>query len=367
VKPKLVPFLDVFEDVTGGNMKTPQSEFLAEGDIPVVDQGQGLIAGYVTDESRVCNAKPPVIVFGDHKRIIKYVDFRFAMGADGTKVLSPRNGDHPKYLFHALQAIPIPSAGYSRHYKFLKKTEIPLPPLAEQKRIAGILDAADALRAKRREALDQLDTLLQATFLDLFGDPVTNPKGWDLKKLGDECDVRDGTHDSPKYVNDGFPLLTSKNFKEGTVSFEGAALISAEDFQQINKRSKVDVGDLVMPMIGTIGNPVLIKHDPKFAIKNVALIKFTPTSPDNRFVANLLGSHYFDHITSGANRGGTQKFVALKDLRGLPIPVPPRDLQNRFASVVECVDRQRVVHTAHLVELDTLFASLQSRAFRGDL
>ncbi len=160
-----VPFLDVFKDASGGNIKTPQKELLEEGKIPVVDQGQQLVAGYVNERARVCRATPPVIVFGDHTRAIKYVDFEFAMGADGTKVLVPKIEAHPKFLFYALRAINLPNAGYSRHYKFLKETEIPLPPLAEQKRIAGILDAADALRAKRREALAQLDTLLQSTFL----------------------------------------------------------------------------------------------------------------------------------------------------------------------------------------------------------
>lgn len=124
-----LPFLDVFKDASGGNIKTPQEEFLEEGDIPVVDQGQGLVAGFVNDRLRVCNAAPPVIVFGDHTRAIKYVDFEFAMGADGTKVLVPKvEGSDMKYLYYALNAIEIPAAGYSRHYKFLKETRIPFPP-----------------------------------------------------------------------------------------------------------------------------------------------------------------------------------------------------------------------------------------------
>ncbi len=247
------------------------------------------------------------------------------------------------------------------------KTQIPLPPLAEQKRIAKILDAADALRTKRRESLAQLDTLLQSTFLEMFGDPVTNPMGWELEPLGKICDVRDGTHDSPKYVQEGYPLLTSKNFRDGAIDCEGANLITDEDFHQINKRSKVDVGDIVMPMIGTIGNPVLVEQEPDFAIKNVALIKFASDSPANRFVRSLLCSHYFDQVTAKANRGGTQKFVALKDLRGMPIPLPPIKLQNRFASIVESVEAQKATQRQHLEELDTLFAALQQRAFNGEL
>jgi type I restriction enzyme S subunit len=253
------------------------------------------------------------------------------------------------------------------YLKKLKTAEIPLPPLPEQKRIASILDAGDALRAKRRESIEQLDSLLQATFLEMFGDPVTNPKGWEVHPLGSMCDVRDGTHDSPKYVDAGYPLLTSKNFADGHVDYSGAKLISEEDYRQINKRSGVDVGDLVMPMIGTIGNPVLITQQPDFAIKNVALIKFDGRSPNRRYVHSLLGSAYFDHVTSKANRGGTQKFVALKDLRAIPTPTPPLDLQTRFASIVESIDQQKARLKAHLAELDTLFASLQSRAFNGEL
>ena len=248
-----------------------------------------------------------------------------------------------------------------------KKLQIPLPPLEEQKRIAAILDAADDLRAKRRESLAQLDVLLQSTFLDMFGDPVTNPMGWNLEELGKICDVRDGTHDTPKYVQEGKPLLTSKNFKDGAIDIEGANLISDEDFHQINKRSKVDVGDLVMPMIGSIGNPVLVEREQEFAIKNVALFKFSAASPNNKFVRALLCSHYFNYVTSKANRGGTQKFVALKDLRGMPIPYPPIDLQRRFAAIVDSVEQQKAKQRAHLDELDTLFSSLQSRAFKGEL
>ena len=108
-----LPFLDVFKDASGGNIKTPHTEFLEVGEIPVVDQGQRLVAGFVNDRSRVCKSKPPVIVFGDHTRAIKYVDFEFAMGADGTKVLVPKVESDTKYLYHALTAMPVPAAGYS--------------------------------------------------------------------------------------------------------------------------------------------------------------------------------------------------------------------------------------------------------------
>jgi type I restriction enzyme, S subunit len=250
----------------------------------------------------------------------------------------------------------------------LDRMEIPLPPFPEQRRIAEILDKADALRVKRRAALAQLDALTQSIFLDLFGDPATNPKGFPIAQMGDLCDVRDGTHDSPRYVSDGgYPLVTSKNVTGGLVDLTDVNYISEADYIQINKRSKVDRGDIILPMIGTIGSPVLVDHEPRYAIKNVALIKFTKTSPSAVFVRHLLSSHYFDYIVSQKNRGGTQKFVSLGDLRAFPLPLPSNDEQHEFAHRIKAVDKTRTTSRTSESELTALFTSLQYRAFRGEL
>jgi type I restriction enzyme S subunit len=250
----------------------------------------------------------------------------------------------------------------------IKRFEIPLPPLAEQRRIAEVLDRAEALRAKRRAALAQLDSLTQSLFLDLFGDPVMNRKGFPVFRMGDVCDVRDGTHDSPKYVSEGgYPLVTSKNLSGGFVDLSDVNLISEADYIQINKRSKVDRGDIIMPMIGTIGSPVLVEDEPRFAIKNVALIKFTEASPSPILVRHLLSCSYFDHIVGQKNRGGTQKFVSLGDLRSFPLPLPPIALQREFARRVTAVEALKTAQRASLAELDALFATLQHRAFKGEL
>ena len=159
------------------------------------------------------------------------------------------------------------------NFKSVAKVKLPLPPLEEQKKIAAILDAAADYRQKTKALIDKYDQLTQSLFLDMFGDPVTNPKGWILSPLGEVIDVRDGTHDSPKYIHEGYPLITSKNIVGGKLKFNEVNLISKLDFDNINKRSKVDYGDIIMPMIGTIGNPVEILTKEPFAIKNVALFK----------------------------------------------------------------------------------------------
>ena len=148
-----IEFVDLVSDETGGNAKTLQSDYLVEGEYPVVDQGQSLIGGYTNDSSRLCKADLPVIVFGDHTKCFKYIDFPFCLGADGTKILRPKQPVDERYLFYALQRICIPHAGYSRHFKYLKEGKVPLPPRDEQKRIAAILDQADELRRKIQCAL----------------------------------------------------------------------------------------------------------------------------------------------------------------------------------------------------------------------
>jgi type I restriction enzyme S subunit len=250
----------------------------------------------------------------------------------------------------------------------LLSLKVSLPPLPDQRRIATILDKADELRAKRRAALKKLDELTQSIFLDMFGDPATNPKGFPIAHMGDVCDVRDGTHDSPKYISDGgYPLVTSKNVTGGVVDLTDVNYISEADYVQINKRSKVDRGDIILPMIGTIGSPVLVDHEPCYAIKNVALIKFLKTSPSAVFVRHLLSGHYFDYIVSRKNRGGTQKFVSLGDLRAFPLPLPSKGEQQEFARRVEAVEKARTISRTSEAELNALFASLQHRAFSGDL
>ena len=186
-----------------------------------------------------------------------------------------------EYLWYALSSKidELNSKGTGSTFKAVNKstlseTEIPLPPLDEQRCIAATLDKATDLISKRRQQLGKLDELVKARFVEMFGDLTANHVGWEFTPLSKLCDVRDGTHDSPQYLESGYPLLTSKNFTSGEVDFTDCNFISQEDFDKINQRSKVDVGDIVMPMIGTIGSPVIVNTERQFAIKNVALIKF---------------------------------------------------------------------------------------------
>jgi type I restriction enzyme S subunit len=160
---------------------------------------------------------------------------------------------------------------------------------------------------------------------------------WVEKELGKICDVRDGTHDSPKYVSDGFPLITSKNLLEnGEMDFDNVSYLTQEDYDKINQRSKVDIGDILFGMIGTIGNPVLVKRD-GFAIKNVSLIK-SKGILDQKYLIQLLKSNYIQIQFQKANVGGILKFIALGMIRMLFIPTPKLEEQQKIASCLSAVD-----------------------------
>ena len=197
----------------------------------------------------------------------------------------------------------------------------------------------------------------------MFGNPVSNPMNWEVKELNEVCDVRDGTHDSPEYVEKGYPLVTSKNIVNGKLDLSNVNYIREEDYKNINKRSKVDMGDIIMPMIGTIGNPLIIIEEPKFAIKNVALIKFNKTKISNMYIHLILSSELMEQIKKMKSRGGTQKFLSLNDIRKLKIPIPDFELQNQFATFVQQVDKSKLAVQKSLEELETLKQALMQQYF----
>lgn len=162
------------------------------------------------------------------------------------------------------------------------------------------------------------------------------PEEWSFLHLGTICDVRDGTHESPRFYSEGVPFITSKNIVNGSLDLENISYISEQDADEINKRSKVDVNDILMSMIGTIGSAVLIDFEPDFCIKNVALIKPQEILPT--YLIHLIASPLFQNYLTDSLDGGIQKFVALGTLRRLNIPFPPSSEQRAIAEALSDVD-----------------------------
>ena len=163
--------------------------------------------------------------------------------------------------------------------------------------------------------------------------PFEIPSGWSWSRLGTCLDVRDGTHDTPRYVSEGVPLVTSKNLSNGRIDFSTAKLISKQDSDAINQRSKVDSGDIMYAMIGSIGNPVLYRGANEFSIKNMALFKCVPDGMYMEYVYWFLVLAQED--MKKAASGGVQAFVSLGYLRNYLIPVPPIVEQKRICNAIK--------------------------------
>ena len=250
------------------------------------------------------------------------------------------------------------------------KVQIPLPPLEEQKRIAGILDAADILRAKRRESLAKLDDLLQSTFLDLFGDPVTNPKGWEKSLIGDVVTRLTNGYVGPTrdiYLESGIPYLLARHVHHNNLKFDGKTYVS-EAFNQKHSKSILRAGDVLLVQSGHIGESAVVPEEHE-GNNCHAMIVITPVidSLNGVYLSHLFQvlhkMHFWDKIKTGIS----VPHLNCREVKKIPIPTPPLDLQQRFAEIVSSVEEQKAKMRKHLEQLDDLFASLQQRAFRGDL
>ena len=173
-------------------------------------------------------------------------------------------------------------------------------------------------------------------------------------KLGEVCDVRDGTHDSPSYVETGYPLVTSKNIVDGNLDLNVVNYIGKQDYEKINERSKVDCGDIIMPMIGTIGNPFIVGDYTEFAIKNVALIKFPKEKILNKYIFFYLQSDAFKRYVKAKNKGGTQKFLSLGDIRNMELVLLSLDEQITIIKLLNQIDNLIFLRKQQLSKLDEL-------------
>ena len=187
---------------------------------------------------------------------------------------------------------------------------------------------------------------------------------WNEYVLQSESDVRDGTHDSPKYVDSGYPLITSKNLTDmGTLDFSNVSYLKQEDFDKINQRSKVDIGDILFGMIGTIGKPVQIDRD-DFAIKNVALIKEKGLIK-NDYLIHYLHSPNINKQFANNQDGGTQKFIALDKIRKLKINMPSRNEQIKIVSLFDLLDKKIELQTKKIEDLKLFKSYTKIRLFQN--
>ena len=342
----MASFGEVFEDVTKCGRKIPTTSYAKCGLYPIIDQGQIDIAGY-TNETEGLYENVPAIVFGDHTRVIKYVDRPCFLGADGVKLLKAKipNANH-RYLYYVLKNARIPNTGYNRHFKWLKELEIPLPDAQTQTDIVGILDELEDVLSLRKQQLAKLDELVKSRFIELFGDPDTNPLGWNEDVLSEHLEVIGGyAFKSDKFEDEGIPVLRIGNINSGR--FLPVNMVYWNDDPAL-ERYKMYPGDLVMSLTGTVGkddygNVCILGADyPEYYLnQRNAKLSLKPTL-NAKYLSELLKFERIKRRLTGISRGVRQANISNKDILCLCVPIAPINLQQQFAAFVEQTDKSKL-------------------------
>lgn len=377
---RVLNFEQVFKDSTRHFNKIPKSEYLKEGKYPIVDQSSDLISGYTNDESKVNKSNLPVLIFGDHTRIVKYVDYPVALGADGAKALEPKSEDFfPKYLHFLMKSKDIKSAGYSRHFKFLKQKKFEIPKtLKNQKRIAQVLSDCEELIQLRKQSIALLDELVKSTFLEMFGDPVRNKMGWNVTIMDE---VLMG-------INSGYSI-GGEPYK-GTLKDDqlGVLKISAITSGSFDKKEikVIERSKIAKPIVTLKKGMLLFSRANTFELIGASAIidqnyeqlfipdKLWHLETDESlilpvFLDHLLKCDTFRNTLREKASGGHSSMlnISMTNFKKLKPILPPIQLQKKFGSKIENIQQTKMLLVQHLQELENLYARLSQDAFKGEL
>ena len=360
-------FDELFEDDTKLGVKMKTDEYHPIGKYQIIDQGQEAVAGYSDLEDGVFE-NVPAIVFGDHTRIVKYVDQPFFLGADGVKVLRSRFKDaNYRYLYYALKSVKIPNTGYNRHFKWLKEAKIYYPNSEEQSKIVSILDGISSVIEHRQQELQKLDELVKARFVELFGDLVSGNKiKTNRHKIGDIAFVTKlAGFEFTKYVQykeyGDIIMLRGLNCKKGKLILDDIKWID-KTTSDLLPRSKLHYGDILMTYAGTIGDVAMVDADNKYHLApNVAKITLKEKSYNPVFLMHLF-LYTNDYIMAFASKVA-QASINMEKIRNFEYFFPDIDMQNRFATFTAQTDKSKAAVQKALDETQLLFDSLMQKYF----
>jgi type I restriction enzyme S subunit len=353
--------------------KVPRKDFLAEGRFPIISQEADFVNGYWNNPKDVFQVSDPVIVFGDHTKVLKYVDFDFVLGADGVKVLHPRDFLTTKFLYYYLLAFPLKDLGYARHYRLLKELKIIYPPIHEQKRIVGILDEAfegiATAKANAEKNLQNARALFESYLQSVF---TQSGEGWEDRKLDDVCIVVRGSSPRPikRYITtspDGVNWIKIGDTEEGgKYVYSTAQKITPEGA----KRSQfVKEGDFILTNSMSYGRPYIMKtrgyiHDGWFLLRlNISI------DPD--YFYYLLSSNYVQQQFIRLASGSVVKNISGDLVKKAILPIPPLDQQyilvKKLLELSAETQSLESIYKQKLDSLEKLKKSMLHQAFVGEL
>ena len=337
---------------------------------PVLTAGQSFILGY-TDETEGIFKDYPVIIFDDFTTAFKYVDFPFKVKSSAMKILKEEKGVADlRFLFYCMQTIDFIPEQHKRYWiSKYSNFQIPLPPLEEQKRISAILDAADLHRQKTKALLNKYDELAQALFLDMFGDPVTNPKGWEKIKLGSILTyLTSGSRGWAKFYSDqGDVFLRIQNIGYNRLTNKDNIYIKAPKSQEAN-RTLVYTNDIVLSITADLGRSAVIPENfPRaFINQHLAILRINENF-NPYFISAYIASNGGQTFFKKLDKGGVKAGLNFSDLKSYMVFLVPLEIQNKFSQTIKQIESQKLQAEQSIQKAEELFQGLLQKAFKGEL
>ena len=363
---KYIYFNDIFQDYTKYSLKIQKNMYLKSGLYPIIDQGKEDIAGFSNQSTNIFN-DVPVIIFGDHTRIFKYIDYPFFLGADGVKILKNiSNLFLDKFLYYSLKNFKIPNTGYNRHFKWLKNFKIKYISLIEQKKIVNIIEKIEDFILQKKEQLIYLKKLNKSLFTTMFGDIKTNNKNWEIKKLGEVIQTQYGTSKKATSIVTEFPILRMNNITySGEMDYRDLKYIELSD----NEKEKflLKKGELLFNRTNSkelVGKTGLFELDTPMAFAGY-LIKMKPSNLiHSKFLLFFMNSEFMKKLlyNKAKNIVGMANINA-KELEDFSIILPPIELQNKFAERIEKIEKLKFEIEKSIEIAQNLYDSLISKYF----
>jgi len=349
-----------------------KNDYNENGSYPIVDQGQNLISGFTNDSTLLIEIKEiPYIIFGDHTRIIKYIDFDFVVGADGTKLLTSKDNILPRFAYYHLLNKKVPSTGYNRHFKLLKDLKFYLPPTIQyQKLIVKILDHAHKIIKEREEAIKLCEQLIEAAFYEMFGDPVRNEKKLKQATLGKISEAPQyGLTTSATKNSSGTRFLRITDIDDyGFLGRTESAFVTIS--QKDIEKYKLNDNDIVIARTGaTAGKSYLHRTTDEDIVFASYLIRF-PLKTNlilPEFVEAFFQTSFYNEQIKRLSTGTARENVNANTLKKIKIPFPERKDQEKFVELIN-KNRKFKISMQDALKLEKQqFQALLQAAFEGKL
>lgn len=368
---------------TGKNIAT--KDCLSVGKYPVIDQGAEYISGYFNDETKVIPVENKVIVFGDHTRNFKLIDFDFIVGADGVKIFQPAKDIDPDFFYYQCLSLNLPNKGYHRHFRYLKECDFIYPSFSQQQKLAKKFTALLSQVAEIKQRLEKIPALLktyrQSVLARAVNGELTNNGILFIKcKLKDIFTFIDGDRSSnyPKkeeYLSEGHCLfLSTKNVRHYGFDFSEQIYISKEK-DEILRKGKLERGDLIITTRGTLGNVAIYDDTVKFEHirinSGMLILRLQNQKFQNEYFKILIASPVFQSLILEKQTGSAQPQLPAGILKEFEVPIPNIEQQKQITQAVEkhlnFANQLEAQVNAALERINLMTQAILAKGFRGEL